>query len=288
MKQASWQVRQFVKDSGISLKEFKSLTGLSSSQVMRWFSGEDHLLKQKHVSNLEAGLCTTLEGLRSKKILNKCFYENFRGERIAVSEQYVEEARSYVRSSSHVVKYLELLFGKERIRCILKEMSVHRAYFDELDNKINILFFVDLLEKCRRLGLSKKELRMVAGAMFLSIEGTESEKLFKKCNSHTEAYLNIKEIVNKFDTNFYYDFNVGEKEVVMFSEPHESVVSLLEKRCLDYLFYYRLQIFGSVIKLCGVSDIELELDKKCSATDYTQIYRGNFPILSSSRHLELL
>ena len=142
MIRTSQQVRDFVQESGISLKEFKSLTGLSASQVMTWYAGDDSLFKEKHLCNLERGLCASLESLRNKKILNKCFFENFRGEKIVVSENYVNSARSYVRSSAHIVKYLELLFGRERIKFILKEMDVHRAYLDELDNRINILFFV--------------------------------------------------------------------------------------------------------------------------------------------------
>ena len=97
---------------------------------------------------------------------------------------------------------------KLQIKFILKEMDVHRAYLDELDNRINILFFVDLLEECRQLGLAKGDLRKLASAMFLSIEGTASEKLFRPCAFHCEAYKNIGEIVNLFDTNFYYDFKV--------------------------------------------------------------------------------
>lgn len=288
MIRTSQQVRQFVQESGISLKEFKSLTGLSSSQVMAWCAGEDRIFKEKHLRSLERGLGTTLENLNNKKFLNKCFFENVRGEQITVSERYVESARSFVRSSSHIVKYLELLFGRERIKFILKEMDVHRAYLDELDNRINILFFVDLLEECRQLGLAKGDLRKLASAMFLSIEGTASEKLFRPCAFHCEAYKNIGEIVNLFDTNFYYDFKVTDQSVEISAEPHESIVPLLEKIPVDYLFSYRKQIFGTVPMFCGLDGIHLDLADGLKESSLKQVYKGQFTELPSRRKLSLV
>lgn len=288
MIRTSQQVRDFVQGSGISLKEFKSLTGLTASQVMAWYAGDDRIFKEKNLRNLERGLCTTFEDLKNKKHLNSYFFENFRGEPVVISEKYGESARSYVRSSSHIVKYLELLFGRERIKCILKEMDVHRSYLDELDNRINIVFFVDLLEKCRKLGLAKADLRKLASAMFLSIEGTASEKLFRPCTRHSEAYKNIGEIVSLFDTNFYYEFKVTDNSVEISAEPHESIVPLLERIPVDYLFSYRKQIFGTVPMFCGLDGVHLELADNIKETSLKQIYKGQFSELPSRRKLNLV
>ena len=147
---------------------------------------------------------------------------------------------------------------------------------------------MDLLEKCKRLGLSKKDLRSVAGALFLSLEGTESEKLFKPCANFKEAYENVKQVVSLFDTNFYYDIKVSDGSVTILSEPHESVSPMLEKIPVDYLFHYRRQVFGTVPRMCGLEDIFLDSDRNLHATSFTQIYNGVFPPLSRPQQFHLI
>lgn len=169
--------------------------------------------------------------------------------------------------------------GQNYVHHIMSRLQIHPCYFDEPSNKINIHFFIDLLNECRRLGFKDFDYRKLASALFMSVENTFLDTLFEGRTCYEDAYYAIQESTPYFDTNFTYEFNIGSTGFELITKPTETISDLIHSRHLPakLLFNYRSIIFGTMPLLCGLPAIQLEVLQCISRGDKQSRYVGRFP-----------
>lgn len=280
-------LKKFTQDTGLPLKKLKEITGVRADQIMEWWAQDVPIFDESHLKKMELFL-----GIPGDRMIDQTFdrqtaRRRILGPNVSICDHYADEARSFVRSSSHIIKYLRLLHGQHKMDRILMEMNVHPAYFDNHDNQINIQFFIDVLDICYKLGFKPKDIRNVASSMFLSIEGSESQKMFPRCETYEEVYSNVRNIVHSFDTNFYYDLKVRSDGMEMTAEPQEPILKILRRNKTNLLFFYRREVFSAVPLLCGMPYLPLKMEQSGPEEFMKFTYSARFP-LSASTKLRLI
>ena len=98
---------------------------------------------------------------------------------------------------------------------ILRKLNISPLFYSNLDNKISINYFVDLLEILFENGMNQNELDNLAGVLFLGLEGTVLGNKFKKAQSYFECYEVLAQNIQLFDSNFDYQFELDKTQVLI-------------------------------------------------------------------------
>ncbi len=133
--------------------------------------------------------------------------------RNTLPEKYSLNQFSFLRSSAHIIKYLRLTRGQHFSDRILRKLNVYPLIYDDLNNKISLNFFMDLLEALSENGMMQDELDNLACVLFLSLENTPLGQKFKKAQNPFECYEVVAQNIHLFDNNFVYDFALDSKRL---------------------------------------------------------------------------
>lgn len=245
---SDYLVKYFIKDVGLPSNQAPEALGLRPSQYMEWFSGlnPNKVIENKHLVSL--GQYLSIDEI---SILNRTYDKDLIRSRLfasfdALPEKYSVNQFSYVRSSAHIIKFLTLTRGQHFSDMILRKLNVSPFLYSNLDNKISINYFVDLLEILAENGLSETELDNLAAVLFLSLEGTEIGNKFKRARNYFECYEVIATNVTLFDTNFDYTFELERNQVLIkssfFFDKHYHILRNPKK--MDRLIRYRQLLIG--------------------------------------------
>ncbi len=211
-------IKRFIKDVGLPFNLGPEALGIKPSQFMQWMAGYDIFIDRPQLTNLSQYLSLNedciVDGTYDKKLVRKRLFESSE----ALPEKYSQNQFSYVRSSAHIVKYLTLTRGQHFSDQLLRSLNISPLIYANIDNKISINYFVDLLDALAKTDLSQTEIDSLAGMLFLGIEGTSLGDRFKKACNYYECYEVLAQNITLFDSNFEYTFELEKSQVLIRSK----------------------------------------------------------------------
>lgn len=213
---SSESVRYLIYDVGLPLNKAPEALGLSSTEFMKWWA--DRTSSQITLRNLEQ--LGQYLNISEEQILNKTYDKDYVRSLILeghsfLPEKYANNKYSCLRSSAHIFKYIARTRGQHFADQLMRRMRVSPLIYSNLDNKISLNYFVDLLDVLSENGFSQQEIDSLASVVFLSIEGTQLGEMFKKANNYFDCYGVLSASAEKFDSNFIYDFDINNTGVVI-------------------------------------------------------------------------
>lgn len=213
-KTKSAKVRHFIQDVGLPLNQAPDALGLTASDFMAWWSGRNNkLIRNQQVIQLgqfvHIGEDEILKGTYDKNFVRSVLFSDGP----VLPEKYTKNQFSFLRSSAHIIKFLTMTRGQHFSDMIMRKMNISPIIYGDLNNKISLNYFTDLLELLDQNGLSQDELDNLACVLFLSIQGTPLGEQFKKAKTYYECYEVLANSVHLFDSNFEYTFRLERTQV---------------------------------------------------------------------------
>lgn len=240
-------VREFIKDTGLPLNKAAEGLGVSSAEFMNWWAGYmPKLIQMPQLQNLGQFLnideARIMDGRYDKNFVRS---QLFAGHRV-LPEKYTQNQFSYLRSSAHIIKFLNLTRGQHFSDAILRKLNVFPLIYGDLNNKISLNYFMDLLDMLAENGLTQKELDNLACVLFLSLETTPLGEKFSKARSYFECYEVLANNVHLFDHNFEYTFELDRQQLrIRAFLPFDSHTHInWSKARMDRLMRYRQILIG--------------------------------------------
>lgn len=205
----SEKVRHFIKDVGLPLNQAPEALGVSASDFMSWWAGRNpKLVKMRQLIQLgqffNIDENEIISGTYDKDFVRSVL---FLGDS-ALPERYSQNQFSFLRSSAHIVKFLTMTRGQHFSDMIMRKLNISPIIYGDLNNKISLNYFTDLLEVLHQNGLTQSELDNLACVLFLSLGGTQLGEKFKKAKNYYECYEVLANNVHLFDSNFEYSFEL--------------------------------------------------------------------------------
>lgn len=188
---------------------------------------------------------------------------------IELPARYKDTPLSYISTSKHILEFIRLQFGQEKHLNTLLKLGVRQEYFQNIENKINIKFFEDLLKEYSILCSGKPNLNMLSRALFLTVEESSLSNNFTPTSSYREAYEQIEASLSRFDQNFEYKFQIGQLGAEIITKPSAQLADAVknEKYGSYELYQYRSHLFGNMVNLCGLQPLQIEVSRCISAGD---------------------
>ncbi|MGE0763538.1 MAG: hypothetical protein AB7N80_09705 [Bdellovibrionales bacterium] len=274
------QLRVFVVQSGIDFRTLGMAIGESTRFVMQWWNKHGEIwLSDRHIGNLSAFLDVTPEQLLTQQIPVEELRTRFIEGPTRIEERYFVNAFSKVRTTAHIVRYLSLRFGRANVDNLLRQMGVHPCIYSSLDNKINIDFFIQLLEKVKSLGLAPQEISQLGCYMFLGVSGTELGSQFAQARNYAESYQVLNSNFHNFDRNFIYDVHLDDEGFEMTIHPGEVLQKKIQDENTDcaMLALYRKYMMCWFPYLSGLPPVSGNLVKSLAYGDDHCVLRAKFP-----------
>lgn len=276
MKSFDQQVRNYVAESGQSLAAVASLLEVSSSEILSWWSGRGSIPTHANIQAMKIAL-----GHHANS--RKYTFDN-------LPKKYSLHAYSSVASSRHILAIIKLQHGSRVLQSVCSKLGVHELYFQEEKNKINIKFFEDLLDLYIKLGNSSNELNALSRGLFLSVEESSIKEGFSITKSYEEAYSQIANSTQSFESNFDYKFFISKAGVDIYSKPSDRLADSVgsARYGSELLYRYRSGLFGNMPILCGLNQLPLHVKSCISRGDEHCHYAGSFADANRSRPTPLL
>jgi len=206
-------IKKFIKDVGMPFNLGPEALGMKPSQFMQWMAGQDVFIDRPQLTSLSQYLNLNedsfVNGTYDKNLVRRRLFESSS----ALPEKYSQNQFSYVRSSAHIIKYLTLTRGQHFSDQILRSLNVSPLIYANIDNRISINYFVDLLDAIAKTDLSQTEIDSLAGMLFLGIEGTDLGDKFKEAETYYQCYEVLSQNITLFDSNFEYKFELDKDQV---------------------------------------------------------------------------
>ena len=244
---ASNQLRLFIRDVGLPLSTVPKAIGLKSSDFMEWWAGRNEkLVTYQQLVSLGQYL-----NINEDSILDQSYDKNFIrsvlfSDSIVLPEKYSKNSFSCLRTSVHIQKYLTLTRGQHFCDKIMRSLNVSPLVYSNLEDKISLNYFIDLLDILSENSISPEELDSLACVVFLGIGSTQLGEQFKKTKNYYECYELLANSAHLFDSNFLYTVDISPKEVVIDAylpfDRHDHI--LWPKVKMEKLFRYRQLLMG--------------------------------------------
>ena len=153
------QLLKFIFKVGIDLKTLVYILDYDVDKIKAWFTDiSDQSLNNPMLKQLTSFFQITedqilLEKYNPKSLRFIYFDNKFENE---PPEKYKLHSYSKTRTSAHILKFLSLTRGQHFSDDLIQSFNISPTFFDSLDNEINLVFFIELLEKVKPL-ITKKE-----------------------------------------------------------------------------------------------------------------------------------
>lgn len=236
------QLKKLVAKTGLPLRRLPEVLDKSSEQILGWWSDRLHLpVKQEHFNRLQGIL-----GMDGESLLLERYDVDLARKRIfedvcVLPERYSVNQNSFLRTSYHIIKYLILTRGQKFADDILYKLNVSPLIYQDLNTRVNLNFFVDLLDAVAKAGLSREEMDSLSSVMFLTMHETRIGQIVGAAEDVPDVYSLLSKNFEFFDTNFDYSSQfVGKKyhlKTVLplsrhkdIAEQNESIMRLMRYR----------------------------------------------------------
>ena len=194
-------IRSYIVESSIPLKEAAQRANMPASQFLNWWASKELTLEEDHSESFLGSISESLPNFIHRGFSLAVVGSNAMSPSI-LPERYGQNALSFVSSSRHILSIIELQYGKLVVHDLLKRLKVPFQYFENLQNRISIQFFEDLLQEYIKFGNSPDEFGPLSKALFITIEETTMQSVFPVASTYEEAFNTIKASTKYFDENF--------------------------------------------------------------------------------------
>lgn len=274
------KIRNFVAKSGIDFRILADALGESVKFVMHWWNQPDSFwLSDRQLNNLAAFLDMTLDQMITSELPIEELRKRFIAGPLAIEERYFKNAFSHARTTAHIVRYLAIRYGRNKVDALLRQMGVHPCLHASLDNKISIDFFIELLDHAKLLGLSKEEVHQLGCYMFLGVSGTKIGAQFASANNYADCFNILDQNFHNFDQNFIYKLTLSDKDFEMVIRPGEMLAKKIKDGDVDCstLALYRRHMVCWFPYLSNLPPISTRLVKSLAYGDNHCVLRAEFP-----------
>lgn len=245
----------FIVDVGFPLNKAPVALSLSSTDFLNWWSrnSEYKFIKNKNISSMAQYLSIDesliFQGNYNKELIRKRLFEN----PIEIPNQYANNSFSFLRSSAHIVKYITLLKGQHNADKILRKLNISPLIYTNLDNKINIKYFIDLLEILHQNGFMQDDLDTMASLILMGIQGSGLHKEYLKAKNYYDCYCTFAKTINQLESNFEYSADISRKQFRLtthfYFDKHDKLV---QNTSFDRLLRYRQLFLGWIPRLSNL------------------------------------
>lgn len=254
----SESVRQLILDTGLPLNRAPDALGMTSSDFMQWWSSKGKLKSQ----DLKFKEFAQFFGITEDQILSRNYDPGLLRSRIfqnplSLPEKYSVNQFSFVRTSAHIFKYLILTRGQHFADTIAFKLNISPLLYQNLNNRISLNYFLDLLEMLEKHGFTQKELDTLSGVLFLGLAESDLFNEFKKSTSYYECYETLANNLKMFDQNFIYESELDRSKYVMKTLlPYENHNHFRWSEAqINKLHRYRQLLVGWFPYLCGLPPV---------------------------------
>lgn len=254
----SKSIRQLILDTGLPLNRAPEALGMTSRQFMEWWSSKEKPAESKaNISNLSQFLGISEDQIISRNYNQALVHARIFKDPLTLPEKYSVNQFSYVRTSAHIFKFLVLTRGQHFADKIAAELNVSPLLYQNLNNKISLNYFLDLLEILELNGFNKNDLDTLSGVLFLGLAESELYAEFKKSTNYFECYNTLASNLNLFDANFIYQSDLDRhqyrmKTLLPYSQHDHFKWTELQ---INRLNRYRQLLVGWFPYLCGLPPI---------------------------------
>lgn len=254
----SKRMRQLILDTGLPLSRAPETLGMTSSEFMRWWSSPEDL----SVTTTNLTYAAQFLGIAEEQIILGKYDVDLLRSRIfndplTLPEQYSLNQYSFIRTSAHIFRYLALTRGQHYADSISRKLNVSPIMYQNLNNRISLNYFLDLLDLLESQGFSQNDLDTLAGLLFLGLAESDLIHEFKKSKSYFECYSVLANNFNLFDANFSYVSDLARDRfslTTFLSYDNHNHFKWTNSQ-LNKLFRYRQILLGWFPYLCGLPPI---------------------------------
>lgn len=251
-------VRQLILDTGLPLNKAPDVLGMSSSDFLDWWSSiEARSSKEVNIRQI-----TQFFGVSEEQILTRKYDPHLLRSRIFVDpfslpEKYSVNQFSFVRTSAHIFKYLVITRGQHFADSIAYKLNVSPQMYQNLNNRISLNYFLDLLDILEVHGFSQSELDTLSGVLFLGLAESPLFNEFKKSTTYYDCYQTLAKNLKLFDQNFVYHSELDSKQYIMKTLlPYENHNHFRwTDSQINKLNRYRQLLVGWFPYLCGLAPV---------------------------------
>lgn len=251
-------IRRLIFRTGLPLNRAPEAMGMSSTHFMDWWNSKGDLgISKRQLQSISQFLGISedqiISGQYDLNLLRSRIFEN----PLALPEKYSSNQFSYVRTSAHIFRYLVLTRGQHFADSIATKLSISPLLYQNLDNRISLNYFLDLLDILEAQGFKQSELDTLPGVLFLGLAKSELFTEFKKSKNYFECYSTLAKNLKQFDDNFIYtsDIDKGFYRMTTFLPYENHNHFQWTESQLNRLHRYRQLLVGWFPYLCGLSPI---------------------------------
>jgi transcriptional regulator with XRE-family HTH domain len=286
------QLRQLIRQTGMPLARFAEASGRKNESILDWWNGAGESLDYSNMNSLSQYLGVSIEDLMYGRCSTQLVRQRIFSGPQSLPEAFAKNASSFTRTSAHIVDYLSMMYGRHFVDRILLNLNIHPLIFDDLDNRINLSFFITFLNELSRQGMTDGEITSLACYLFLRIQNTPIGNKFAAAKTYEESYLVLMNDVTHFESNFEYKFEIDPQRIRIIAKPTEAQLFLtsLQPQAYGRLFAYRRKAFGWFPLLSRLAPLNLRMSKCVLRGDRETIYEADFPASESflGPHLRLI
>jgi len=213
----SSRLREVVREIGLPLRRLRDVILLNPEECLNWWSDKNssQIIHEKAFYKLTEMVAINEYQLFTGEYDRSLARKRLVGDHLSLPECYEDNKNSFLRTSAHIIRYIVLTRGQNFANQILYSMSVSPLIYENLDMRINLTYFADLLEALAQHGFSQDELDTLASVMFLSLQSTKLGQSFKESESLFDVYRTLATNFDYFDNNFEYKSRfVGKKYIL--------------------------------------------------------------------------
>lgn len=237
----SVRLKELLREVGVPIRQLPEILSLSAEECLQWWSGRlDLRVKPAHFGRLSHLLSIDENALFNGGYDKHLARSRLFSDKLILPERYEENKNSFVRASAHIIRYITLTRGQWFADQVLVELNVSPLIYQNVDMRINLTYFADLLEILERRGFTPAEMDTLSSVMFLSLRETALGRQFAGGTNYEEAYRVIANNFHLFDSNFECQSRfVGKKYLLKTTLPlqgHQAVGrdAMAQRRLLRY------------------------------------------------------
>jgi hypothetical protein len=213
----SLRLRELIREIGIPLRCLQDIINMRPEDCLTWWSDEESPIKagSKPFSRI-----MEMVGIDENMLFTGTYDCDLARRRLlgdfkSLPERYQENQNSFLRTSAHIIRYIILTRGQSFADQVLYCMSVSPLIYNDVNVKINLTYFADLLEILAKKGFTQEELDTLASVIFLSLQGTALGETFSTSENHSDVYKILAKNFDYFDSTFEYKSQfVGKKYIL--------------------------------------------------------------------------
>ena len=272
-------LRRLALEHGVPLRKLAEKLDISYAECLNWWSEPGLKLPLSKIRNLAWAIGASDDDLVNGHISQSTVDTGVLDYPDKINPKYLNNPFSYTMSSRHIIEYMHLRYGAFVTKGILFKLGVHPDYFRSIQNRISILFFEDLLKEFLALGNSPEDVQKLSRVIYLTTEeDPDGGRLFRQCHQYKDAFHVIWESTAFFDENFVYNFEINPDKIRIITKPTERLVDSTKNPHYgsQELYQYRSQLFGNMVTLCGLPQLNMKTVKCLSQGDNCSIYEADY------------